>query len=202
MQLFLRSVHSQYHLYVAFALTCFVQNDLEYDPVLYRRDKGELDWDARSVASTAMFESPSSPRLGTAQYHASNASLTRLPGYDRYLAGGAQSQSDIELTKIDSIQEPLLHPQSYDYFQHHQGHASQQSFSPSIHPSFVQDYPVGRDREAPTHRPQERSYSSYRSEGPAYSPVATSPQQQYPPHYSHVRQDSSSNLPGRGTYGR
>ena len=180
-----------------------MQNDLEYDPALYRRDRGELDWDARSIASTTMFESPSSPRLGNAQYHASNASLTRLPGYDRYLAGGAQSQADIELTKIDSIQEPLLHPQSYDYFQHHQAHASQQSFSPSIPTSITQHYPVGRNREAPTHRPQERSYSSYRSESPAYSSVATtSPQQEYPPHYSHVRQDSSSNLAGRGTYGR
>ncbi|KIK61133.1 hypothetical protein GYMLUDRAFT_85115 [Collybiopsis luxurians FD-317 M1] len=29
------------------------QRDLEYDPALYRRDRGELDWDTRSMASTA-----------------------------------------------------------------------------------------------------------------------------------------------------
>lgn len=119
-----------------------MQNDLEYDPALYRRDRGELDWDARSTASTAMFDSPIS-HLGKSQYYASNTSLARLTGYDRYLTGGAQhSQSDIELSKMDSIQEPLLNPQSSDYFQH-QARASQQSFSPSIPPSISQDYPLG-----------------------------------------------------------
>jgi calcium permeable stress-gated cation channel len=157
-----------------------------------------------------MFDSPASPHLANAQYFASNTSLTRLTGYDRYLAGGPQSQSDIELSKMDSIQEPLLNPQSHDYFQHQQALASQRSFSPSIPPSVHQDYPLVSGREAPTHRPQERSYSPYGSENsPAYSPEpqyhtvrTASPQQRYPsPYPHHPRQDSTSNL-GRGAYGR
>lgn len=190
-------------------IAAITQNDLEYDPALYRRDRGELDWDARSTASTAMFDSPIS-HLGKSQYYASNTSLARLTGYDRYLAGGAQhSQSDIELSKMDSIQEPLLNPQSSDYFQH-QARASQQSFSPSIPPSISQDYPLGGGREAPIHRPQEGSYSLYGSENnsPAYSPVpqydqvlTSSPTQRYPYPY-HPRQNSTSNLAGRGAYGR
>ena len=185
-----------------------IQNDLEYDPALYRRDRGELDWDARSVTSTAIFDSPTSPHLAKSQYYASNTSLTRLTGYDRYLAGGGQaSQSDIELSNIDHTREPLLEQQSSDYFQH-QVLGSQRSFSPSIPPSIRQDHPLG-SREAPTHRPQGGSYSSSRSAGsPAYSPEplyhqvpTTSPQQQYPSYYPHhPQQDSTSNLAGRGAY--
>jgi len=187
------------------------QNDLEYDPALYRRDRGELDWDARSVASTAIFN-PASPYLAKSQYYASNTSLTRLTGYDRYLAGGGQvSQADIELSNIDHTQEPLLNQQSYDYFEH-QVLASQRSFSPSIPPSIRQDHPLGSSREAPTHRPQEGTYSPYRSGSPAYSPEpqhhqvpTTSPQQQYhdSSYYPHSPwQDSTSNLAERGAHGR
>jgi hypothetical protein len=148
------------------------QNDLEYDPALYQRDRGELDWDARSMASTTMFDSPSSPRLGQHHYNASNTSLTRLTGYDRYLAGGAQPSSDIELSKMDHTQQPLLSPRSNDYFQLHQALTSQQSFSPSLPPSIYQDYPLEVTREAPTHRPQEGNYHSLHGSenAPAYSP--------------------------------
>ncbi|KAG6841425.1 hypothetical protein C0991_011319 [Blastosporella zonata] len=123
------------------------QNDLEYDPALYQRDRGELDWDARSMASTAMLDGPDSAK---SQYHANSHSLSDLPGYNHYLAGGAHphQQSEIELTKMDSMQEPLLNTR--DYFQ---PGASQLSLS--IPPSLYQD-PLGSSREAPTHRPQER----------------------------------------------
>jgi hypothetical protein len=194
----------------SFTYILLVQNDLEYDPALYRRDRGELDWDARSMASTTMFDPPSSPPLGKHHYHASNTSLTRLTGYDRYLASGAQpSPSDIELSKMDSIQQPLLSPQSNDYFQHHQALVSQQSFSPSLPPSIHQDHPLEVTREAPTHRPQEGNHSPYGSENnPAYTPEpqyrqgpTTHSPQQYPAHHvHHPQQDSASNLAGRGTY--
>ncbi|KAG5652844.1 hypothetical protein H0H81_003406 [Sphagnurus paluster] len=103
------------------------QNDLEYDPALYQRDRGELDWDARSMASTAMFDNESSAK---SLYHANSPSIPKVPGYDRYLAGGPQhqpNQSEIELSKMDSMQEPLLSPRSYDYYQQQQAFASQQS---------------------------------------------------------------------------
>ncbi|KAF9501406.1 DUF221-domain-containing protein [Pleurotus eryngii] len=59
------------------------QRDLEYDPVLYQRDRGELDWDGRSMATTnnlgsdvvtVYSKSPYTPSPETATY-----------GYDGYL---------------------------------------------------------------------------------------------------------------------
>jgi len=205
------------------------QNDLEYDPALYQRDRGELDWDARSMASTVMFEGPESAK--SPYQHGSSPSVSKPAGYDRYLAGGIQhqhqhqhQQSDIELSKIDSMQEPLLSPHSFD--QQQQPFASQQSLSLSIPLVMYQD-PVGNNREAPTHRPQERSYSPYypleatpayfsptyspaRSPEPQYQPYQQvpvhSPTQQYPPaqqpspYAQQSRQSSNTNMAGRGAY--
>ncbi|KAG6920196.1 hypothetical protein DXG01_004965 [Tephrocybe rancida] len=191
------------------------QNDLEYDPALYQRDRGELDWDARSMASTVMFDGPDSAK---SQYHTNSPSVSKLNGYDQYLAGGIHQhqQSEIELTKIDSIQEPLLNSRD-----HYPQQASQLSLS--IPPSLYQD-PLGSGREAPTHRPQERSYSPYPPEqSPAYSPAqspelqvqypqyqhlgAQSPEQQYPPrqaspYYAQQSNQGSNNMAGRGAYRR
>lgn len=74
------------------------QNDLEYDPVLYQRDRGELDWDQRSIA-TALDS--------TAGFSASgrDSPAPSLPGYGRYLA---QGPSEIELSRFDPDQQPLL----------------------------------------------------------------------------------------------
>jgi len=194
------------------------QTDLEYDPALYQRDRGELDWDARSMSSTVMYDGPDSAKSGN---HASSPSVPKLAGYDRYLAGGPQypspqfpsPQSDIEL---DTMHEPLLNPQDYGYYIQQQAFASQQSLSLSMPPSMHQDS-LGSSREAPTHRPLERSYSPYPPEqSPAYSPARspepqhqpnrqtlTSPIQQYPPvspYSTHSRQGSANNLAGYGAH--
>ncbi|RDB25480.1 hypothetical protein Hypma_007600 [Hypsizygus marmoreus] len=205
------------------------QNDLEYDPVLYQRDRGELDWDARSMASTTLFDGASTLQPGKSQYYASTTTLPRLAGYDQYLAGGPQHQQspsyDMELTKLDSMQEPLLSPRSYGYYQQQQALASQQSLTrPSIPPSLYQE-PVGSNREAPIHRPQEGYSSPSPEHAPAYSPAHSpahspepsyhqqyqhvpgqSPQQEYPPTprypspYGHHPRQSSGNMAGRGAY--
>jgi len=195
-------------------IAAITQNDLEYDPALYQRDRGELDWDARSVTTT-LYDGNSPIKPGASPYAASTTSLPR--GIDRYLAEGPQQHQspDIELAFLDSTQEPLLSPQSYNYYQQQQ--ASQQSLSsPQVPQSHYRD-PVGSSREAPTHRPQ--SYSYYPEQSPAYSseysheaypsypPMRTnSPQQQYPPPQQqpsygyHSRQSSNNNLAGRGPY--
>ncbi|GLB37735.1 putative cytosolic domain of 10TM putative phosphate transporter [Lyophyllum shimeji] len=197
------------------------QNDLEYDPTLYQRDRGELDWDARSMASTVMYDGPESAK--SPYQHGSSPSVSKLPGYDRYLTGGPQhhhQHSDIELSKLDSMQEPLLDPRSFEYYQQQQGVVSQQSLMLNIPPLMYQD-PLGSTREAPTHRPQERSYSpSPAYSSPVYSPAQSpepqyqpyqqapmySPAQQYPPvrqpspFVQHSRQNSSNNLAGRGAH--
>ena len=76
-----------------------IQRDLEYDPALYRRDRGD-DWDARSVSSTNLIGPSKS------EYSLSPASSTaKIDGYDRYLAKG---QPDIEMTRLDVDEVPLL----------------------------------------------------------------------------------------------
>lgn len=166
------------------------QNDLEYDPALYQRDRGELDWDARSIASTVMFDSSSTLHASKSQYYA-NGSTTKLTGYDHYLNNGPMGQqSDIELTQMDSMQEPLLSPRSLAY-QQSSAFASQQSLA-SFSPAMYQN-PNGS--EAPLHRPQERSYSP----SPAYTASdvynSTYSPSEVPP--QHNRQASGNLLAGQ-----
>ncbi len=71
------------------------QSDLEYDPALYQRDRGELDWDQRSIA-TALDS--------TANFSAGgrNSPAPSLPGYNRYLNQGPGVDSEIELVRFDN----------------------------------------------------------------------------------------------------
>lgn len=108
------------------------QNELEYDPALYQRDRGELDWDACSMASTQIFDTV--PMISH-NFHGSTSSLGTLPAYDRYLSHGPQG-----------VTEPLLNARSR--------FGSQQNSVSSIPPSSYQQ-PFDHDREAPLHRPQE-----------------------------------------------
>ncbi|CAA7260544.1 unnamed protein product [Cyclocybe aegerita] len=179
------------------------QRDLEYDPVMYQRDRGELDWDQRSVASTAIFND-----LPSDAHHYPNASSKTLVGYEKYLAQGSGSTNghEIEMTPIDSMQEPLLDPRSMAH--HQQGFASQQSLTPSLPPSMYQQY-NGSTKEASLYRPQERSYSP----SPTYvstdnlnqgrSPVSPYPNapasadshaSYFPPQQQHQRQVSGNML--------
>ncbi|KAG8742312.1 hypothetical protein FRC10_001670 [Ceratobasidium sp. 414] len=82
------------------------QHDLEMDTTLYQRDRGELDWDARSMASTAMLDDAASISQQKAGFYSSRPS-----GYDRYMTHGpsASNGSDIELARMDSTDQlPLL----------------------------------------------------------------------------------------------
>ncbi|KAG1903283.1 uncharacterized protein F5891DRAFT_1211537 [Suillus fuscotomentosus] len=148
------------------------QRDLEYDPALYRRDRGELDWDQRSIASAAIFGNArggdnASLYHQKAHQYAGSISGGRAspapPAFDRYLAQGpSQSLNDIELARMNQSvdQLPLLTDhQSYGYFD-----ARQQP-----PPSPLHEY-NSPDRMTPPSR-----YGS-----PA--PMATLPQMQYPPH--------------------
>jgi hypothetical protein len=73
------------------------QNDLEYDPALYRRDRGELDWDQRSVATALDSTFPVGGR---------DSPAPSLPGYARYLAQGPVADSEIELSRFNPDQLP------------------------------------------------------------------------------------------------
>ncbi|TFK74590.1 DUF221-domain-containing protein [Pluteus cervinus] len=147
------------------------QRDLEYDPALYQRDRGELDWDARSI-STTLYDGASTLQPNKSQYYASEASINKFPARDHYLTHGPGSinHSEIEMTTMEAPQEPLLNHGGYDYYQQQQGFASQHSLPPSAHSEFA-------PREAPLHRPQDRSYSP----APGYTIEAAAYQQGYPP---------------------
>ena len=153
-----------------------------YDPVMYQRDRGELDWDQRSMALTSLDETSKS------QYGASSPSIA---GYDTYLNRGPNpSQQDIELSRMDTLQEPLLRPTSSMAFQQQQGYVSS---PPSL---YYHNNPSTVSREAPIHRPQERSYSptpTYISND-ASSTTLVSSQQQYFEPIPHRRQGSSNAL--------
>jgi len=184
----------------------YSQRDLEYDPVLYQRDRGELDWDQRSIATTAVF---SDSHLSPSKSQYSNSAIN-LNAYDTYLARGPGSGQghEIELASMDTMQQPLLHP-NMGY--HQQGFASEQSLTPSLPPSLYQTY-NGSSRDVPLHRPQDRSYSPT----PAYvstdnlNPNPSSPSSSYaatpvsqispssyfngPPPQQHQRQTSGNML--------
>ncbi|KAF8952519.1 late exocytosis, associated with Golgi transport-domain-containing protein [Flammula alnicola] len=175
------------------------QRDLEYDPALYQRDRGELDWDARSIASTVAFGD------GLKTHHA-NLSSKAFAGYDKYLTHGpgSTSEHEIELSQLDSMQEPLLSPHAMAL--HQQGFTSQQSLSPSLPPSLH----YNASREAPLHRPQDRSYSP----SPAYmstdnlaqgqspiSPYPTGSEQSHQSSYFSPTQSNQMRGPSPGPYG-
>ncbi|KAJ7794297.1 hypothetical protein B0H14DRAFT_2392616 [Mycena olivaceomarginata] len=162
------------------------QRDLEFDPNLYRKNWAD-DWDNQSMASTTVFgDSSVSLHPAKSHYYASQASLPRVPGYDNYLASGPNSAvgHDIELSRMDSINEPLLTPRM-GYYQH-QG-ASQASISTP--PSLYQEPMMTGGREAPLHRPQGDMSPQY-------------PPQQYPPQSYHQQNPSQHepNMAGRGVF--
>ncbi|KAJ7828540.1 hypothetical protein B0H14DRAFT_3088215 [Mycena olivaceomarginata] len=152
--------------------------DLEFDPNLYRKNWAD-DWDNQSMASTTVFgESSVSLHPAKSHYYASQASLPRVPGYDNYLASGPNSAvgHDIELSRMDSINEPLLTPRM-GYYQHLG--ASQASISTP--PSLYQEPMMTGGREAPLHRPQGDMSPQY-------------PPQQYPPQPYHQQHPSQQSL--------
>ncbi|CAK5282398.1 unnamed protein product [Mycena citricolor] len=161
------------------------QRDLEFDPTLYRKNQVGDDWDAQSIASTTVFGG-SNASLGHAKshYYASDAKSQRVPGYNNYLANGpvtTGSGPDIELARMDSMNEPLLSPNTM-YFN------NQSQASVASPPSMYRE-PMDATSQAPLYRPQgnfsQQSYDSY-SPDSQYQPQ----QQQYPPQQFH-RQDSS-----------
>ncbi|KZT53055.1 DUF221-domain-containing protein [Calocera cornea HHB12733] len=104
------------------------QNDLEYDPRLYQRDRGEDDWDARSFASTAVMGSPQDTQPTFVPLVDGHHILEKpkMPGYDAYMHHGpghqagasttslASSQDDAELNRLDyhvDDSRPLLNRQ-------------------------------------------------------------------------------------------
>jgi hypothetical protein len=170
-------------------------HQLEYDPALYQRDRGELDWDRRSIASTTLFDGDSTLQPAKSQYYA-NESTLQFQGRERYLAQGPGSignKSEFEMSAMEASQEPLLSPRSLAY-QQQQTLASQPSFAASVRSSTYSQDPPGMG-QAPPHPPQERSYSPFQGDqAPSYA--AEPPHQQgYPPQRAYSPQPGYQHAP-------
>ncbi|CAL1711427.1 unnamed protein product [Somion occarium] len=180
------------------------QSDLEYDPALYQRDRGELDWDTRSVSSANLLAMDNK-----SQFYASSTTLTgraspapAKAAYDRYLAQGPQPE--IEMTRFDGDQQPLLTAQQVPgYFDpmNHSTASLPYSTAPSLGglpevPPMVPQVPAQYQqqyREAPVHRP-------YPSREISSSPGPYQGYSQYPAQRSSPERGSEVNMAGRGAY--
>lgn len=200
------------------------QQDLEYDPALYQRDRGEDNWDNQSISSTNLLsERGASP--------APTAAGIRHSQLDKYLAMG--QPSEYEMSRLGSTEPdklPLLDPNLNASLYDQRLNASNPSLAPSplgtpniSHSQYPQYPDMTREtpyRTAPTHRPGQISrdhstftYSDERSMTPGYpQPVSRQvsdydeprgPQQSqfFDPHRNSQGQSrSDQNMAGRGAW--
>lgn len=66
------------------------EQQLEMDPTLYQRDRGEQDWDTRSVAAGTVLGDGSTLSHSKSGFYASSASRDHPAGYDQYMQQGPQ----------------------------------------------------------------------------------------------------------------
>lgn len=157
---------------------------------MYQRDRGELDWDARSISTTNMMSDTASLYPSKGQFYDGGRSspAPAIPGYNTYLAHGTQA-SEIELSQLNlpyvGDEQPLLPgtqstsslpgyatpPQTYEQYPP----------PPGVAPVYHSNSPSDGYREAPMHRP----YPSRQASGYA-------PSQAGPP--------GPVNMAGRGAY--
>ncbi|KAH9942140.1 uncharacterized protein BXZ73DRAFT_97565 [Epithele typhae] len=183
------------------------ENDLAYDPAMYRRDRGD-DWDTRSIASSNML----SDKAPYPEGGRSSPAPSKFAGYDRYLAQGPTSE--IEMTRLDiPDNQPLLNQQGhfvgqgqsyYDPMAASQSnvdlnYATPLSENPHM-PLLPAAYAPDVAREASLHRPYP-SGGQYTppqqpwAPGPgAYIQRTGSPAQVYSPH--HQQEDSGDYFSG------
>lgn len=199
------------------------QRDLEYDPVLYQRDRGELDWDQRSIGTTHILggEGPGLHPQKSTFYANPSAAPSR---YNAYLNQGPGMHSDIELSRLDTNADnlPLLNGQQ-GYFdgaqpgRHYQSPSSASPRNQSPHGSPYGGPPPGISphtqypptpamyndgyREAPIHRPNppphQRQSSNFSQQGrgaPAYG------NHNRPPSNYSMHSAEQPNMAGRGTF--
>ena len=157
------------------------QSDLEYDPILYQRDRGEDNWDNRSISSANLLSdrgaSPAPTTTGI-----------RHSQLDKYLSTGPSEYEMSRLGPADQDKQPLLNPALNTSLYDQRLNASNPSLLPSPgtpsapynqypqYPDITRESPY---REAPTHRPGQisRGPSSFsytddpaRSTTPGYPP--------------------------------
>ncbi|KAH9889394.1 DUF221-domain-containing protein [Cubamyces lactineus] len=193
-------------------IAAVAERDLEYDPALYQRDRGD-DWDTRSVSSSNLLADPKPSYLDSGR---ASPAPSKIAGYDRYLSQGPQPE--IEMSRLDTVSDvqPLLpNQQAPGYFDPQAaasrsnidlggyGYASPPVSDSAATPLMPAAYPNDAYREAPLHRPYpNQAYSSSNQYVPQqYSPQSQYPPQQYSPQqyppqsqYQHAQQQPQSRL--------
>ncbi|KZT21456.1 DUF221-domain-containing protein [Neolentinus lepideus HHB14362 ss-1] len=173
------------------------QTNLDYDLALYQRDRGELDWDQRSIATTHLLGGDASLHPSKSTFYAGGRSspapsMAGVGARDRYMAQGpsrlATPANEIELSRFDPTQDqqPLLAaPQQMGYFDPRmQSSASLASYPGYPSPDEVPPLPQYPPQyPPPPHHPAE----GYRM-APVHRPYASTP--------------SNDNIAGRGTFNR
>jgi calcium permeable stress-gated cation channel len=143
------------------------------DPALYQRDRGEADWDARSVnATTVLGDGSSNLSHSKSGFYTSTGGRDQPAGYDQYMQQGPHSRTGTpvgtglapggyEMTRLGSEANlPLLASQSSTG---HSANGSQYSLhdrSPSVGPGGGPGYFSSPVQGNPPYPAQERSGSS------------------------------------------
>jgi len=184
------------------------ERELEYDPALYQRDRGELDWDQRSIGSTTMLnEAGVYPN-----YKGGTPAPSQFSGYDAYMQRGGTPSHEFEMSRFDSRttavdQLPLLAeqhgpPQGSGYFD--PPPHSQYGVAPSSPGSRYEQMNASNSNlgGAPRYSPQQRNlqYPPPMQQGIYGDREAALHRPQHPIYASETSSVSSSNLAGRGAH--
>ncbi|PVF95251.1 DUF221-domain-containing protein [Serendipita vermifera] len=161
------------------------EHQLEYDPALYQRDRGELDWDTRSVSGTTVLgDGQSTLKHAKSGFYASSSGHNAPAGYDEYLQHGPQRAgtpsrlgvSSYEMSRLGGSEAnlPLLASRSNASFnpppQGNESSASLHERSPSGGPNAIYGSNAAYNNsqsgyfpsptQEPGYHPQQRSGSS------------------------------------------
>lgn len=142
---------------------------------MYQRDRGELDWDAQSVASTVLL-SPSG-----IQSPGSNDGRWSNSEYQNYLTSGpntpAPLATPLELLTDQRHLMAVNRSQQSEYFSPHTHHPSMYSNTPTSPDAFTAVGPA-------IQHPQTLSWYSYSDQSTPQSPAEYSPQTYHAQPYS------------------
>lgn len=185
--------------------------------MLYQRDRGELDSDARSITTQAWSDA-ASMAPGKGGFYADGRAgspaptLPRVPGYDNYLAHGSnhghgaqQSTfigSEIELTRMDSMDEQPLLPRGYGMMPPSQSQSSLPSYRMDGPPQS-RGYPPQQQQQYQAYPPQ--AAQPYYQEAPGREASLHRPMPPSRQETSYMGgagdSDVEVNMAGRGRYG-
>jgi hypothetical protein len=194
------------------------QANLEYDLALYQRDRGELDWDRRSFASTNVLGSDAAS-LAPGMYGEGpdgapgGGRNSPVPGYERYMAAGPTGAPAVMRGGSEMEMAALLAPQHQNepgdfdprYLaqqQQQQQLAMQRQGSPA--PSLMYQRPSSMQQLVPPHQ-QQQGQQGWQGPPRTHSPAPSMPPQyvgqparEAPLHRPYTPQQQPPPQPGHG----